>query len=729
MTSMVEPCTTASNSSTNPPLTNEIVPSLQNDNTMKRKQRLLIWPFRDLPPRKNDKGDSDSDNTKSIQQGLVIGWKTLAPRSPHRQRNPQNAATIETFCVAGILPLPLPLSMANTSVVRHHPTPNTVLIEAVQQVQDRIKRLSQNTCNCCNCDCTNSVKSDPDNLCSGCVQTICFQDLSVLALYFSSEKAALQRERTTPLRDLFVIVPSRKGHPWFWNNIQSKGDDDQGGVLDTGQLLVYDTAPCSDAKEAVATNCYSTIFRHSSAATDSIFSSKLLPRLTHSHKVKRMILTNDDDVTAWTWTKATESDSNMSADDSTNDEHKHMLFYLPLNHFIFRHSLFYRHLYISNNAHSATKKSPKSLPIIHLIETARRHWFQSRSNLAIRTRCKHCAKTTSTWKLSQFEERKHYIQETDDLVRSIVEAATGVCTGLALVWLLSLNEPGVLMLQSVTRRHYLALRQGMSWLETFPVGVKVNERLAANYGLAVGSFLDLHEQLLHIVTSVTGMRSCILPSTFLLGVGSFFGGSSLFFLLFDFIRLLTFHLSVLSMVFNQFYSLELYLLSALWRLMRGKKKNILRLRTDTMEYDSTQLLLGTILFSVALFLFTTIWVYHVFFAASELLATLTSLPLILVGILILDCPWGKIITRIRRPAWFIDTVYVEETASQQSSAAEPFDVTELHVVERSLLTVASETMLEPIQAVLCWPITASLLILKGVRPQTSLIEVIGKDAL
>ena len=46
----------------------------------------------------------------------------------------------------------------------------------------------------------------------------------------------------------------------------------------------------------------------------------------------------------------------------------------------------------------------------------------------------------------------------------------------------------------------------------------------------------------------------------------------------------------------------------------GKRYNILRNRTDTWDYDVDQLLLGTILFTLAAHLFPTILVYYILFA-------------------------------------------------------------------------------------------------------------------
>jgi len=46
----------------------------------------------------------------------------------------------------------------------------------------------------------------------------------------------------------------------------------------------------------------------------------------------------------------------------------------------------------------------------------------------------------------------------------------------------------------------------------------------------------------------------------------------------------------------------------------GKRRNVLRNRTDTWSYDMDQLLFGTILFTLLAFLFPTAFVYYSLFA-------------------------------------------------------------------------------------------------------------------
>ena len=65
---------------------------------------------------------------------------------------------------------------------------------------------------------------------------------------------------------------------------------------------------------------------------------------------------------------------------------------------------------------------------------------------------------------------------------------------------------------------------------------------------------------------------------------------------------------------HRLFSLQIYALSSLWRLFRGKKWNVLRKRVDSAQYDVDQLFIGTLLFTILLFLLPTTAFYYIVFA-------------------------------------------------------------------------------------------------------------------
>lgn len=200
----------------------------------------------------------------------------------------------------------------------------------------------------------------------------------------------------------------------------------------------------------------------------------------------------------------------------------------------------------------------------------------------------------------------------------------GVVTGL--VMFLNMNRLTT-ALELLWTIYDQPLREAIVWLESFPVGFKLNVPLTQNMGRQLLLLLDYWH--LHVFTPMMGTFESrqilvqILASTSLI-----LGGTVLLALVVDLIQLTTLHLTLIHFSFAKLYQFQLSMLSSLWKLFRGKKLNPLRQRTDTMEYDSMQLLVGMLAFTFALFLFTTILVYHVFFGLLFLAVQPTALWLL-----------------------------------------------------------------------------------------------------
>lgn len=217
--------------------------------------------------------------------------------------------------------------------------------------------------------------------------------------------------------------------------------------------------------------------------------------------------------------------------------------------------------------------------------------------------------------------------------------------------------------------HFEWMRQGLLWLERFPVGFKLNEPLTKAMGSELRVRLEGYELSLRSIPIDAVFRAVFIV------VGILFGASGLCCLLLDAWRVSMLHLSLLAQFFALLYRAELYLLAALWRLFRGKKRNYLRQRTDTMEYDAMQLLLGTILFSIVLFLFTTVLVYHVHFATIQLGIACASTVLAGTYVWIERFPSGAVLLRFRRPDVFVERVRM--TILPSNGKPDSFPITRL----------------------------------------------------
>ena len=203
--------------------------------------------------------------------------------------------------------------------------------------------------------------------------------------------------------------------------------------------------------------------------------------------------------------------------------------------------------------------------------------------------------------------------------------------------------------------HVRLLRENISWLETFPVGFKLNVPLTTNMGREILLVVSTYESALALAF---GRSSTQLFLVRVLGlIGALFGFTVVSALVFDTIRLATLHIKIISGTFCKMFRLLLHTQSSLWKLFRGKKLNPLRHRTDTLEYDSMQLLLGTMLFTICLFLFTTLLVYYAFFTTVTLSVAGCGVLVWIVHILILRLPLAEYLVRVLCPHRFPKTVY------------------------------------------------------------------------
>ena len=88
-------------------------------------------------------------------------------------------------------------------------------------------------------------------------------------------------------------------------------------------------------------------------------------------------------------------------------------------------------------------------------------------------------------------------------------------------------------------------------------------------------------------------------------------------LLQDALNLMTFHIHCFYAYARRLFISQTSGLTSLWRLFRGKKWNPLRNRVDSMPHTVEQLFVGTVGFTVLLFLYPTTLVFYVIFGSLE----------------------------------------------------------------------------------------------------------------
>lgn len=105
---------------------------------------------------------------------------------------------------------------------------------------------------------------------------------------------------------------------------------------------------------------------------------------------------------------------------------------------------------------------------------------------------------------------------------------------------------------------------------------------------------------------------------YFIGFSSFAGASMPIALFSDLLSVLTLHIYSFYVASARIFNWQLTIIISLFHLFRGKKRNVLRNRIDSCDYELDQLLLGTILFTLLFFLLPTVIVFYLTFASARM---------------------------------------------------------------------------------------------------------------
>ena len=193
--------------------------------------------------------------------------------------------------------------------------------------------------------------------------------------------------------------------------------------------------------------------------------------------------------------------------------------------------------------------------------------------------------------------------------------ANDVIIGIALGSYIIENAERVSRFLSDSIRVYTieGLTRMIRWLMSYPGGLKLNNELAAFLG-------DLFLWVIEYWSATTTLL--IMPHlpalVYFIGVSSFAGASMPIAIFSDLLSLLTLHIYSFYTASARIFNWQLTIIYSLFQLFRGKKRNILRNRIDSCDYDLDQLLLGTILFALLFFLLPTVVVFYLTFASARM---------------------------------------------------------------------------------------------------------------
>ena len=207
------------------------------------------------------------------------------------------------------------------------------------------------------------------------------------------------------------------------------------------------------------------------------------------------------------------------------------------------------------------------------------------------------------------------------------------------------------------------LRGNVEWLMGAPAGFKLNKPLASILGNGILLWLNIwsyvFDELLPLASG-KGLGHTLLRASGRVGL------TLQLVLMLDLLNLTTWHSRWIYLYFAKLNSLQFGLFSSLSKLFLGKKVNVLRHRVDSCEYDVGQLLLGTLLFTILVFLVTTNLVFFAFFAGVRGSILLVSLLLWLPVVVVRSLPLASLSYRVWDPHFFVVGMQLQE--SQDPSA-------------------------------------------------------------
>uniref|UniRef100_K3X368 Phosphatidylinositol N-acetylglucosaminyltransferase subunit Q n=1 Tax=Globisporangium ultimum (strain ATCC 200006 / CBS 805.95 / DAOM BR144) TaxID=431595 RepID=K3X368_GLOUD len=224
------------------------------------------------------------------------------------------------------------------------------------------------------------------------------------------------------------------------------------------------------------------------------------------------------------------------------------------------------------------------------------------------------------------------------------------------------------------------LRSNVAWLMGAPAGFKLNAPLASILGNGILLWFDFWEYVFSLVISTHtpwyAFAQSAWPSIILDALWRNMGATLQLSLLADMLAVCTWNTYWVYQYFTKLNMLQFGLFSSLWKLFLGKKNNVLRKRVDSCEYDVSQLLLGTLLFTILFFVVTTNMVFFLYFGLVRLSIFVTHAALWLPIVGLRTLPIASMVYWWWRPSFFVAAVRLESCPDLQQATAklDLFDV-------------------------------------------------------
>lgn len=145
----------------------------------------------------------------------------------------------------------------------------------------------------------------------------------------------------------------------------------------------------------------------------------------------------------------------------------------------------------------------------------------------------------------------------------------------------------------------------LTWITENPAGLKLNEPVNSTLSSFFRYHVHLWKSFVHFLRHPSVIRLVLMVPC--AGVSVFAA------VLGDFLQVFTLHILCFDAYASRLLSVGWSTLTSLWGLVRGKKWNPLRNRTDNIVLDTSEMFLGTTFYLILLFLLPTMLVYFAVF--------------------------------------------------------------------------------------------------------------------
>ena len=514
----------------------------------------LFWPA-------SSEACKTSKNTTFLdyaEDGYILGWETT------------NGTVI---CLPGIIPL----EATSSSSTNIHSA-----ITTIQKLHP-----------CC-------YSVDASSSWCSCFPCVCYGKLQIVALWRSSSRNGKNTLSTTshgsvvPVLSMTTTTTTTTTNiisPWW----QYPNNDRKGKVIaykpcgGIGTVGHYKSALYDGSTPLVASSFQTTLCRISEAEA---IHEEISKHLNYPSASNNNNLRNQSDTTFLTSLDMTSSNS-----------------YVPLLSLLFP----------PNNIWLPSCLSSTSKWLISFLESTSFIYAHLHTKKTSRNRPKHHTIMT----LSRAQQCQYYLFSNDNPMCQSYQDKFDWWLGVVIIIIIIISVVAWIRKQdTLTSSHDILvvsvdIPTHLQWLEASPIGFKLNVPLTKQMSKAILWTLEFYHHENYFVhyfwywITADATVLCLFVVVFL--VLGMIEATAILAVVLDFLQLSTIPIRLVSHVLQYTFHHLLVLLRSLFLLVaKGKKRNILRGRHDTMDYDFMQLLLGTMFFSCAIFLVPTFFVYYVY---------------------------------------------------------------------------------------------------------------------